>query len=875
MIANYKRELSNNWQIQSSEKITPGGGEISCAEYSAISWFPTNVPSTVLATLVKNKQYQDPYFGTNMKGIPQEQFKVPWWYRTEFELSKTEANNTILLSFDGINYRASIWINGKQLATSKIYNGAFRRIKLDISNNIVSGNNILAIEVIPPEPGDFSIGFVDWNVDPPDRNMGIFRGVSLHINGGISIENPFVDTKINRDNSNDAVLCLSTELVNHTGEAISGVLTGVFDNIQLKKSLTLSPAERATVVFRPDEFPELNIKDAKFWWPYQIGEPDLHNLKLSLDIDNYTSDIQQLKFGIREVEDYVNEAGHRGFKINGKKVLIKGAGWTDDLFLQDTHESLEDQISYVKQMNLNCIRLEGFWGKDQKLYDLCDQAGILMIVGWSCHWEHEEYLGKPVDPLYGGVTEVDEIELISRSWEEQILWLRNHPAIFVWNVGSDMVPHPDLERKYIETFNKYDNTRPYLNSTGGVGSEQGIITEVEVVSEISGSSRVKMLGPYAYTPPVYWYTDKKLGGAYGFNTETCPGANIPPLDSIQKMIPSDHLWPIDETWEYHCGKNDFSKLDRVKKAIAYRYGPAKNIKDFAYKAQLLNYELMRPMFEAFQVNKHIATGVIQWMLNSALPNMYWQLYDSYLMPNGAFYSTRKACEPLHLAYNYGDHSINIINDHLHPVADHRAYIRIFDISSHEVFSESVVVNVLEESSSVLMKLPENMELTDTWFLDLRLFNHSEKQLGNNFYWLSLKRDELDYEAKFDNWPFYTPSKSYADYTSLHSLKKASIRVKHQLKMCGDRQTLTVWIENPTDQIAFFIYLRISGKEGRKAVLPVWWNDNYITLLPHEIRVLTASFKSSARENDLGWLEVSGWNIEHREQMINTYGTISD
>ena len=684
MVPIYKKRLTDKWEIQSSERIALSGKDISSCGYSTNGWYSANVPSTVLATLLANKVYKDLYYGTRLKDVSEKQFKVPWWYRTEFNLTQDQADKVVLLSFDGINYRANIWLNGKQIADHETLNGAFRRIKLNISSGIIAGNNTLAIEVIPPKPGDFSIGYVDWNIDPPDNNMGIFRDVSLHFNEGVSIENPFVETKIITDSSEDAVLSISSELLNHTDKTISGFLYGEFNNIRLKKSITLAPDERAAIVFAPDEFPELNVKNAKYWWPYQLGEPHLYNLDIFFNIDNSTSDETQLFFGIREVEDYINEDGHLGFKINGKKVLIKGAGWTDDLLLQDTHESLEDQISYVKQMNLNCIRLEGFWGKDQKLYDLCDEAGILIMAGWSCHWEHEEYLGKPVDPLYGGVIEADEIALISRSWEDQILWLRNHPAIFVWNVGSDMVPHPDLERKYIETFNKYDNTRPYLNSTGGVGSEQGIITEVEVVSEISGSSRVKMLGPYAYTPPIYWYTDKKLGGAYGFNTETCPGANIPPLDSIQKMIPPENLWPIDETWEYHCGKNDFSKLDRIKKAIEYRYGQSKDVKDFAFKAQLLNYELMRPMFEAFQVNKQIATGVVQWMLNSALPNMYWQLYDSYLMPNGAFYSTRKACEPLHLAYNYGDHTINIINDHLHTVANHRACIRVFNLSSVEI-----------------------------------------------------------------------------------------------------------------------------------------------------------------------------------------------
>ncbi|MCB0752064.1 MAG: glycoside hydrolase family 2, partial [Ignavibacteriae bacterium] len=382
---------------------------------------------------------------------------------------------------------------------------------------------------------------------------------------------------------------LTAELHNHTKKNFSGNLTGHFENVQLSKSINLSPNEKVIVEFNYEDFPELEIENPRIWWPNNLGDQNLYNLKFTLTANDEIIDENETRFGIRKVEDYINEGGHRGFKINGHKVLIRGAGWTDDLFLQDTDESLATQIQYVKDMNLNCIRLEGFWGKDHKLYDLCDENGILMMVGWSCQWEHEQYLGKPVHPKYGGVIEKDEIELVAKAWEDQVIWLRNHPSIFVWSVGSDMLPHPDLERKYIETFDKYDSTRPYLNSTGGVGSEQGIITSEEIISDISGSSRVKMLGPYAYTPPVYWYTNKNLGGAYGFNTETCPGANVSPIESIKKFIPEQNLWPIYDVWNFHCGKNYFSNIDRTQTAIEKRYGQPLNAEDFTFKAQILNY----------------------------------------------------------------------------------------------------------------------------------------------------------------------------------------------------------------------------------------------------------------------------------------------
>ena len=478
-----------NWKLISSIDITMDGCKLSTNNIDTNSWHKTEVPSTILGSLVKNGVYKDPYLGTNLKKIPTEQFKTPWWYRTEFEISENQIKKIVLLALDGINYRANIWLNGKLVADENVVYGAYRRFQFNISPHLQIGKNVLAIELIPPKPGDFSIGFVDWNPNPPDNNFGIFRDVYLKFTNGVSIEYPFVESKI-KNRFDVAELTVSAEIVNHTDHTFRGTLKGSIENIEFEFVVELLPNENKSVKLSSDEFKQLVIENPKLWWPNNLGNPNLYELKLDLIAEDEILDNSISKFGIRQIEDYINAGGHRGYQINGHEILIKGAGWTDDLLLQDTHDSLRAQIEYVKHMNLNCIRLEGFWGKDQKIYDLCDEYGILIMVGWSCHWEHEQYLGKPIDLRYGGVIELDEIDLVAKSWEDQLLWLRHHPSIFVWTVGSDMVPHPDLERRYVEIFSKYDSSRPYLNSTGGVGSEQGIITTTEIISEISGSSRV-------------------------------------------------------------------------------------------------------------------------------------------------------------------------------------------------------------------------------------------------------------------------------------------------------------------------------------------------------------------------------------------------
>ncbi|SDL81800.1 exo-1,4-beta-D-glucosaminidase [Kriegella aquimaris] len=861
-----KIELRENWKIQSSKHVSQTGKMLSKESSLAEDWLPAQVPSTVLGTLVANQIYKDPYFGENLKNIPTEPFEIPWWYTTSFQINEKQAALNACLNFDGINYKANVWLNGKQIADSKAINGAFRITSFDASTAIIAGKNVLAIEIIPPKPGDFSTGFVDWNPAPPDGNMGIFRPVTLHLYEGVLIKNPFVQSKVDLKNLNRAALTVSAELQNTTGAPISGILVGQIENIQFQQKVTIAANSSGFFKYNPIEYPQLNLDNPRLWWPVHLGNPDLYKLEIHFIVNEAVSDTTEIKFGIREVEDYWLNDIHRGYKINGKKVLIKGGGWTDDLFLMDTDENIEAQVKYVKQMNLNTIRLEGFWGKDHKLYDLCDEHGILLMVGWSCHWEHEIHMGVPVNERFGGVYKPEDIDHVAQAWEDQLIWLRNHPSIFVWTVASDKVPITELEQKYIETFMKYDPTRPYLNSTGGVGSDQHVIGSEDVISEISGSSGVKMLGPYAYTAPVYWFTDTNFGGAYGFNTETGPGAQVPQLESLKKFIPEDKLWPISDVWNYHCGRYEFADLSRFITAINERYGIPKNIEGFDKMAQAMNYELMRPMFEAFQVHKDRSTGIIQWMLNAAWPKMYWQLYDYYLMPTGAFYATQKACSPLHLVYNYGDHKIYVINDHADTVENLRAQIRIYDIDSQLYLDKTIKFEVSADASHPIFEITGIENLSTTYFVDLRLFDETNKEIDTNFYWLSTKEEVLDYEADLGEFAFHTPSKTYADFSLLNTLEKVDIGVDYNFEEIEDQQQITVTLSNSSNVIAFLINLKLVDNDTGEPILPVFWEDNFISLLPGEQRTLQATFKYNANAN----LIVEAWNSNN-----TTYGKISD
>jgi exo-1,4-beta-D-glucosaminidase len=839
--------LKDNWHIQSSEKIDVDGQQLSMA-YDIKSWYKTQLPSTVLAALVKNSEYKDIYFGKNLESIPEERFQNAWWYRTEFDISDPERFPFASLVFEGLNYSANIWFNGSQIGSADKIIGAFRQFEFDVSELLVTGKNYLAVEIIAPRPGDFSIGFVDWNPTPPDRNMGIWREVKLYINKGVSINQPFVTTELDLDAYKSAKITITADLKNHRSKKISGEIIGKIGDVLFKQTYSLDENETRTITFTPQKYKELTINNPELWWPNNLGNPNLYNLKLTATIDGNVSDQQNIRFGIREVDDYINEQGHRGYKINGKKILIRGGGWVDNLLLADNNEKIEAQLKYVKHLNLNTIRLEGFWGSSQKLFDLADEYGILVMPGWSCQWEWEEYLGKKVDE-FGGIITEEDMELITRSLEDQVTWLRNHPSIFVWVLASDMLPRPALEQKYRLMLDKTDPSRPILASCGLYDSE------------ISGPTAVKMNGPYEYVTPNYWYIDKEKGGAYGFNTETGPGPQPPPLESLKKMIPNDKLWPINDVWDYHCGRNEFNSLDWYLNGYQNRYWKTQSVDEFLQLAQVVNYEAMRAMFESFGVNKPEATGVVQWMLNSAWPELFWQLYDYYLMPNGAFYGAKAGSQPINIAYNYGDKDIYVVNDTYEPLENLTALVKVLDIDSKVIYDKQLPIDIKEYESKKILDLPAFENISNTYFLSLKITGEQNNLVSENFYWLSAKDDVIDYSD--DTW-FVTRNKSYADLSALKTMSKSEIEAKYEFTNIADEQILTTILKNKSENIAFFIELNVYNKATDESILPVFWENNYVSILPGETITIRARYAQKELNGGQAAFRFNGLNLFNTE-----------
>lgn len=852
--------LDGKWSIAPSQEVNQSGDVISQANYDASAWYGANVPSTVMSALVSAKVYSDPNIGMNMRetpGVtypsgynfsnipmpPGSPFKTSWWYRRNFESNANAKRRWLHL--DGVNFRANVWINGRRVADAKQVAGMWRLFDFDVTDFLNNGQNAIAIEVFPPTPHDLANTYADWNPMPPDKNMGVWRSVVLSESGAVRVRYPQVVSKVD-SSLGTARLTVSADVENATASPVSGELKGAIGEVTFAKTWSLGAKERKTITFDA-----LTFDHPKLWWPVNLGEPNLYPLKLNAVVDGAISDTSETSFGIREVtselvdQDASIPAGKDGvpkknllFRINGQRILIRGGGYTFDMLLNSTAEKQEAELDYVRDMHLNTVRFEGKI-EDEHFLHLADEKGILVMPGWTCcdHWERWSDWN------------AEDVAIAGDSLRDQIRRLRAHPSVFVWFNGSDNHAPAEQEQRYIAILKEMNWPNPYVSSA------------TSAVSTVSGESGVKMLGPYDYVSPTYWLTAHRLGGAYGFNTETGPGPAVPPIETLEKFMPSDHLWPIDSVWNFHSGGGSFRTLDVFTEAMNKRYGAASNVNDYSLRAQVMAYEGERAMFEAFGRNKYVSTGVIQWMLNNAWPSMIWHLYDYYLRPGGSYFGAKKGCEPLHIQYSYDDASIAVVNSYRQSFAGLKATAQVYNFDMTEKFSKSVTFESKPDAVDKLFAIPAMADLSDTYFVRLTLADAKGAIVSRNFYWLPKKQDVLDFDKS--TW-YLTPTKSFGSLQALNDLKK--VRVEPQLKVEAGKEDVTaiVTLHNVGTTLGFAVETRLLSEQldGKaEEILPVRWEDNYIALMPGETRRLEAHFHKRDWNGKKLSVAVRGWNVE--------------
>ncbi len=786
-------------QLRSAANVTDGGAAISQVGYGATGWYPITLPSTVLAGLVANNVYQNIYFGTNLKSVP-DLTGQNWWYRGEFTAPASSSGQAYWLRFKGISYRAQIWLNGTQLDANAV--GTMVAHEYNVTSLVRPGAlNAVAILVTPPahDCKDLSFCTVDWNPEAPDMNAGLWGKTQLDSTGPVALRDPYVKTVLPLPSTSTADLTVYVDAVNATSAPVTTTISGTiakvpFPSIAVSQTVTLNANERREIVF---------------------------------------------SFGIRQFTDYrtlVNGTSFVGYRINGQNILFRGGGYMWDLLQRWDTKTNTAHMQYVKNMGLNAVRFEGTVG-DEELYDLADKLGIMTISGFVCcsAWENDTRWT------------LEQEQVANGSLNSQLRALRAHASSLLWTFGSDQPVNAAHLATYKATAAALHWQNPTLDN---------------VATWANSDAGMKMDGPYKWEPPVLWWDQSQNGSAFGTTAEEGT-ESPPPLESLQKFIAPADLWPIGKVWNYHSGKahSVFDNITVYTDGLNNRFGTAASAADYAMKAEAMNYETTRSFFEAWNANEFTTSfGAIFWMQSSAWPSVHWTLYDYFFKPGGGYFGAKKANEPVHIAYDYFGRNVYAVNSTLTSRTGMTATATLYNIPSlaQQYTTQVAALTIPANASTKVLTLPAVTGLSTTYFIRLQLKDSSGAVVSNNLYWYSTSPDGLGNKS---NW-YMTVTKPFANFTGLSSLPvNSSVTASASRTVAGAQQTVTITLQNgsPTD-IAFFVRPEVTAGNGGNEVVPISYTDNYVTLWPGESTTITATYDTADLGGQAPYLRLRGWNL---------------
>jgi exo-1,4-beta-D-glucosaminidase len=603
----------SGYSIQSTAKVSDSPASVSSPGYPASGWYPAGSRSTVLAALLADGVYADPFYSVNQQRIPKADFQVPWWYRSDFTVADTSERT--YLDFSGVISAADVYVDGQQVAKAADVAGAYTHHELDVTSLVRAGTNTVAFRIQPNTPDkNLTMGWIDWLQPPPDQNMGIVRDVLVRRGGPVALRDAHVVTKLDVPSLAAADLTVKAQARNDSDTAVTATVSGSVGQVSFAKDVPLAAHETKTVTFTPSDVPGLHLTSPKVWWPAGMGGQPLYTLDLTASASGTVSDTAHETFGIRDVKAPLNADGARQYSVNGRRLLIKGGGWSPDEFLRWDARYAEDRLKYAVDLGLNTIRLEGHIEPDE-FFGLADRYGILTLPGWECcdKWEGNVNGSESGDKW----TDAD-YPVAKASMAAEAARLRDHPSVISFLIGSDFAPDATIEKNYLDALKAADWPDPVVAAASDNSSPQ------------LGSSGMKMTGPYDWVPPDYWYA-KREGGATGFNSETSAGPDIPTLDTLRRMMTPaelDTLWQNAGAKQYHRSPSStFSTLKLYDDALAGRYGTPGSLTDYVRKAQLAQYENVRAQYEAYERgatdSSKPSTGVIYWMFNSGWTSLHW------------------------------------------------------------------------------------------------------------------------------------------------------------------------------------------------------------------------------------------------------------
>ena len=810
------------WQLQRASEVKAGGEEISLSAYKPEGWVTATVPGTVLTSYKNVGALADPNYADNQLMISESFFNSDFWYRNEFRMPQSFRRERVFLNFDGINWKANVYLNGQQVGR---IDGAFIRGRFDVTDCVKEGTNVLAVEIIKNEhigavkeknkqSTDFNGGILgadnptfhatigwDWIPTVRGRNIGIWNDVYLTTTGQVTVLDPYVRTLLALPDTTQARLRAEVVVKNHDDKAMAGVLSGKIGDIHFEQPVSLQAGEERTVVFDADRFLQLCVQHPRLWWPNGYGTAYLYDANFTFKVKEEISDTRDFKVGIRQMT-FDEKEGVLNLYINGRRFIGRGGNWGfSESNLNYRGREYETAVAYHADMNFTMLRnWVGMIG-DEELYDACDRYGIMI---WQDFW-----LANPAD----GPDPSDPDMFIANA-KDYVKSIRNHASLALYCGRNEGFPPDVLDKDLRRIVQEEHPELHYISSSAD--------------DVVSGH------GPYRMLPAKTYFT-LETGNDKFHSERGMP--NVLTYDSFLRTYSPEGIWPQSDQWGMHDytleGAQGAASFNEI---IALGYGQPQSAKEFADLAQWVNYDGHRSLFESRSKNR---MGLLMWMSHPCWPSMVWQTYDYYFEPTAAYFAIKKASEPLHIQWNPATDDVEVVNYHAGRRSALKARAQVLHMNGTVAWEKVVEVDSREDTTEKCIRLQFPDALSPVHFIRLTLEDDG-KTVSENFY----------HRSKTEN-----------NYQALKQLPKISLHTQPEYMKADDGEwTARIMVENRTASPALMVRLNVAGDQDGLQFLPIFYSDNYFSLMPGEKKVVCVRWKDEDTRGNRSLLQVSGYNV---------------
>lgn len=598
------------------------------------NWLTASVPGTVHLDLMNNKIIPDPYKDENEKKVQWIE-NEDWDYQTTFNISSKDLENqNIELIFNGLDTFSEIYLNGKLIQST---DNMFRKWTIPVKQSLKKGENILQVKfrsavnvgkelaqkvpfTMPESPRSFvrkAQYQFGWDWGPRLVTAGIWKEVKLNFWNTAKLDHVKIEQK--NLTKQKADLNIQAEIFTKKEGKYSFSINGKSQNISLKPGFNLISIP-------------CQIQNPKLWQPNGWGDPNLYDIKVSLQKDSKMIAEKSEKIGLRTVE-LIQEKDAKGksfyFKVNGKPMYAKGTNWIpgDSFSPRMTKEKYQQLIKACKDANMNMIRV---WGggiyEDDEFYKVCDENGILV-------WQDFMFAGSfyPSDEKFQKNVELEVKDQIER--------LQNHPSLALW-CGNNEIDEAIVNWGYQKQFkySKEDSLQVWKDY-------KKIFHEVipDAIQKYATSDK-----------QIYWESSPSIG--WGHKESLTEGDSHywgvwwgeQPFEIYNEKVPrfaSEYgfqgMPTLETTKSMFSGNPDLSLQNGTIKAhekhsrgweiienyMKRDYKVPTDFVKYNYVSQLLQARGMQIAIEAHRRAKPYNMGTLYWQLNDCWPVVSWSSID--------------------------------------------------------------------------------------------------------------------------------------------------------------------------------------------------------------------------------------------------------